>query len=196
MGQKQSQVQITEYDKAMLQLKGARDQLQQHHRRIEFTQTRCVTVAKLLLKKGKKYAALLVIKKKKMQERSYEQAAHMLFNVEQLIINLDQQTMNRQVYQAMSNGNNALKTLNNLLSVEDVENLLVDTHNEIGKVDKLSDALNTFPTSLLNVEDYREIEDEFEKLITPEIHVNETIDVTLKDTGGQKNKKKERRIAV
>ena len=166
MGQKQCKVNVTDSDKAMLKLKSTRDELHQYKHRMVYSQLVCVSLAKELLKNGKKNAAILAINKKRMQQVAYDKADGMLLNVEQLIISLDSQNMNQEVFKAMKEGNLALKTLNSLMSTDDVEDLLADTQDEIAKVNKVNNALNQF--SILSPKDEETIKNEF-KLLLPSV---------------------------
>jgi charged multivesicular body protein 6 len=100
---------ITDHDRAMLDLRNARDTLKQYQKKLTTNMEREREVAKLLLKKGDKTGALFVLKKKKLQESMLEKTHTQLDNVSQLIESLDFAQVNQRVFESLQKGKDALK---------------------------------------------------------------------------------------
>jgi charged multivesicular body protein 6 len=70
---------IDDHDRAMLDLKNARDTIVQYQKRLTVNCEREKEVAKQLLKQGNKQGALFCIKKKKMQVKGRRRKEHFFF---------------------------------------------------------------------------------------------------------------------
>ena len=170
MGGKQSspaEAEISDHDRAVLDLKSARDTLKQYQKQNEAAMARHTEVARELLKQGNRKGALMVVKRKKMAEAMLDKTAAKLDNVQQLINDIEYAKVNVAVFEGLQKGRDALKELNSLVSVEDVEALLDDNADQMAKAQELDDALSA-RAGELSPEDEADIEAEYQALLEAE----------------------------
>ncbi len=193
---------ITDHDRAMLDLRNARDTLKQYQKKLTVNMQREREVAKLLLKKGDKTGALFVLKKKKLQESMLDKTRTQLDNVTQLIESLDFAQVNQRVFESLQKGRDALTELNSVMSVEDVEQLLAENADQMALAAELDEAVarHLGTGNALNEE---EIEREYQDLLEME-----SADIALPNAPGHepvaepakqqpvKEKAKEKKTAV
>ncbi|VDL96665.1 unnamed protein product [Schistocephalus solidus] len=117
---------VTEEDKALLQLKQQRDQLKQYKQRVNSAITRDEAAIKQLLRQQERKKALLLLKKKKYQAKLLVKADEHLTTVEGLIQDVEFAQVQVKVLDSLKKGNEALKQLNDLMKLEDVEKIMSD----------------------------------------------------------------------
>ncbi|XP_022091395.1 charged multivesicular body protein 6-A-like isoform X2 [Acanthaster planci] len=128
-GKKKSRV--TEQDKAVLQLKEQRDKLKQYQRKIEANLAREREVAKTLLRDGKKEKAKLLLKKKRYQEQVLTKTDNQLSNLEHLVQEIEFAQIEARVVEGLKTGNECLKKMHQMMSLEDVERIMEETQEGI-----------------------------------------------------------------
>nr|XP_011416107.2 charged multivesicular body protein 6-A [Crassostrea gigas] len=128
---KQHESKVTEQDKAILQLKQQRDKLKQYQKKIAVQIEKDREVAKSLLKDGKKDKAKLILRKKKFQESLIEKTDGQLENIERMVHDIEFAQIETQVVQGLKVGNDSLKKLHEILSLEDVEKIMDETRESI-----------------------------------------------------------------
>lgn len=132
-----NQSKLTEKDKAVLDLKNARDKLKKFQKKLETESDQLTEKARELLRMQYKDRALLVLKLKKYKKERIDSIESQLFTVQEQIDTLDWAVINVQVLQAMRNGTDELTRLNNLMSMDKIDALMdetkeaFDTQNEI-----------------------------------------------------------------
>jgi len=131
LGKKEPKSRITEQDKAVLGLKQQRDKLNQHKKRIELNLDKERQVAKELLKQNKKEKARTLLKKKRYQENLLAQCDGQLDSIQQMIDNLEFAQIEIKVVENLKLGNESLKKLNSLMSVEEVERIMDETREAV-----------------------------------------------------------------
>lgn len=139
---KEKQSRITEQDKAILGLKKQRDQLKQYQKRIEAVLEKERQLAKKLLKEGKKDRAKLLLRKKKYQEGLLAKTDGQLDNLERLTQDLEFAQVEQQVINGLKEGNEALKKANEVFSIEEVENIMLDTQEAVEKQQEINDLIS------------------------------------------------------
>jgi len=122
---------VTEQDKAVLQLKTQRDKLKQYQKKIQLNLEKERELAKKLLKDGKKDRALLLLKKKRAQESMLAKTDNQLDNLEQLCGNLEFAQIEAKVVDGLKAGNESLKQLQKMMSLEDVEKIMDETREAV-----------------------------------------------------------------
>jgi len=132
---------VTEQDRAILQLKQQRDRLNQNRKRIDEQLEREREVAKRLLQNGQKDRALLVLRKKKMLESQLHKSEGILEKVEQLTHDLEYAQVQVDVVNSLKQGNEALKKMNDILKLEDIEKLMDDTREAAEYQNEVSNLL-------------------------------------------------------
>ncbi|XP_033226461.1 charged multivesicular body protein 6 [Belonocnema kinseyi] len=171
---------ITEQDKAVLQLKQARDKIKVYQKRIEQSIEKEREIAKKLLEKGQKNRALLLLRKKKFQEQILSKTDGQLDNLERMTHDLEFAQIETQVIDGLKLGNTALKKLQEVLSIDEIEKVMDETREGVEKQNEINDIL----MGTLTDEDEAGAEAELEALL--ELDAKEAIpevpvDVQLPD---------------
>ncbi|XP_014676459.1 PREDICTED: charged multivesicular body protein 6-B-like [Priapulus caudatus] len=128
---KKEESRITEQDKAVLQLKQQRDKLKQYQKKITVQLEKERLLAKSLLSSGKREKALLLLKKKRYQENLMSKTDSQIDNIERMVQDLEFAQIEVQVVEGLKTGNDALKTLHRLMSLEDVEKIMDEAQEGI-----------------------------------------------------------------
>lgn len=152
---------VTEHDKAVLQVKQQRDKLKQYQQKIEKTLESERQLARKLLHEGKKDRAKLLLRKKKFGEQLLSKTDSQLENLETIINDLEFATVEKEVLKGLQTGNEALKKVNELISIEDVERILDETRESIEKQREIDEMLQ----GVLTTEDEEDVEKEYEKMM-------------------------------
>lgn len=139
---KKTESRVTEQDKAVLQLKQQRDKLKQYQKKIYVQIEKDRNVAKQLLHDGKKDKAKLMLRKKKFQESLLEKTDGQLDNIDRMVTDLEFAQVESQVVQGLKVGNESLKKLHQLLSLEDVEKIMDETREGIEYQQEIDDLLS------------------------------------------------------
>lgn len=129
---------VTEQDKAVLQLKTSRDKIRQYQKRSENQLAKDRELAKKLLQAHKKERAKLLLRKKRFIEQQLEKTDGQLENVERMIQDLEFAQVELKVVDSLKVGNDALKEVNKLLSIEDIERILDETQEAADKQEEIS----------------------------------------------------------
>ncbi|XP_008435834.1 charged multivesicular body protein 6 [Poecilia reticulata] len=128
---KKKQSRVTEQDKAILQLKQQRDKLRQYQKKINLQLEKERQLAKQLLKDGKKEKALLLLKKKRYQEQLLDKTENQISNLERMVQDLEFAQIERKVIDGLKVGNDCLKKMHEVMSIEEVERILDETQDSI-----------------------------------------------------------------
>jgi hypothetical protein len=124
-----------------------------------------VQAAKDLLHSGNKRGALLALKKKKYQEQLLLKTDQQLMQLEQLTQAIEFALVEQQVLKGLETGNQVLKSIHQELSLDNVEKLMMDTHDAIEYQREIDEALS----GSLSLEDQEAIEAELEALVSLEV---------------------------
>uniref|UniRef100_A0A3Q2PEZ4 Charged multivesicular body protein 6 n=1 Tax=Fundulus heteroclitus TaxID=8078 RepID=A0A3Q2PEZ4_FUNHE len=130
-GRKSRSSRVTEQDKAILQLKQQRDKLKQYQKRITLQLEKERLLAKQLLKDGKKQKALLLLKKKRYQDQLLEKTEGQISNLEHMVQDIEFMQIEMKVVEGLKIGNECLKSMHEIMSIEDVEKILDETQESI-----------------------------------------------------------------
>ena len=144
---KKPESRVTEQDRAVLQLKQQRDKLKQYQKKINVQIEKDRTVAKQLLHDGRKDKAKLMLRKKKFQESLLEKTDGQLDNIDRMVNDLEFAQVESQVVQGLKVGNESLKKLHQLLSLDDVEKIMDETREGIEYQQEIDDLLSGGLTS-------------------------------------------------
>ncbi|XP_022312530.1 charged multivesicular body protein 6-B-like [Crassostrea virginica] len=159
------QSKVTEQDKAILQLKQERDKLKQYQKKIAVQIEKDREVAKSLLKDGKKDKAKLMLRKKKFQESLIEKTDGQLENIERMVHDIEFAQIETQVVQGLKAGNDSLKKLHEILSLEDVEKIMEETQESIEYQREIDDLLS----GGLTAEDEDDVLAELDEIVKVEL---------------------------
>ncbi|XP_039541794.1 charged multivesicular body protein 6 isoform X3 [Pimephales promelas] len=122
-GRERQPSRVTEQDRAILQLKQQRDKLKQYQKKITLQLEKERHLAKLLLKDGMKERALLLLKKKRYQDLLLDKTEVQIANLERMI--------EVKVIEGLKAGNDCLKQIHEVMSIEEVERILEETQEAI-----------------------------------------------------------------
>ena len=161
-GKKQKkETRVTEQDKAILQLKQQRDKMKQYQKKINVQLQKDRETAKLLLRDGKKEKAKLLLRKKKFQEGLLEKTDGQLDNIERLVHDLEYAQVEMQVVEGLKVGNESLKKLHQIMSLEDVEKIMDETQEGIEYQREIDEILGAGLTN----EDEEDVMKELDEII-------------------------------
>lgn len=165
MGQRTSKVQITDNDRAILQLKRSKDEIHKFTRRTD--QLIVVERAKLkqMIKenpdKYKKDAKVrFLLKRIHYQDHLLQQALEQLINLENLVSTLEFKLVEIQFVKGLERGNEILTKLNN--EFKNVEDLMDNVQDQISYQNEID---NVLAHSVVGVDDFEaELDKELEQM--------------------------------
>ncbi|XP_034047058.1 charged multivesicular body protein 6-like isoform X1 [Thalassophryne amazonica] len=113
------------------QLKQQRDKLKQYQKRVMLQLEKERLLAKQLLKDGRKEKALLLLKKKIYQYRLLDKTESQISNLECMVQDIEFMQIEMKVIEGLKVGNNCLKSMHEIMSIEDVERIMDETQESI-----------------------------------------------------------------
>lgn len=113
-------------DRAILQLKLQRDQLQQHKKKLQVMVDNDTEKAKDLLRQQRKKLAIFALKAKTHHEKLIETCDNALLSVLQLIDNTEMARIQADVMKALDAGNQVMKQISREVSVDRLTDILDD----------------------------------------------------------------------
>jgi charged multivesicular body protein 6 len=155
---------ISATDRAVLDLKNARDRLQRYKNQLESDDAKLVARARQAKAEGKTKTALSLLKIRKIKSREVEMVEGQLLNVLQMVQTIDSKQNEAQVLAAMKQGKDTLQRMHEETTVEDVLNLMDEIHEQNELEREINAVLQGVPT--LSVEDEEAVEAELEALMT------------------------------
>ncbi|KAJ3600202.1 hypothetical protein NHX12_031188, partial [Muraenolepis orangiensis] len=130
-GRNSRDTRITEQDKAVLHLKQQRDKLKQYHRRVTLQLDKERALAKRLLTDGRKDKALVLLKKKRYQNQLLDKTENQISNLERMVQDIEFTQIELKVVEGLKVGNDCLKSLHGVMSIEDVERIMDETQDAL-----------------------------------------------------------------
>lgn len=167
---------ITEKDRAMLELKSARNKVQKYKKIQEIDVEKYKNQTIQLLKAGKRDRALMVLKIKKMKEVQLDKTDAQLINLLQMVESVEFESQQLQVFEGLKAGNSMLKMIHEEMSVEDVQQLMEETAEAQAMADELSSIISG---GAWKEEDNDDILAELEAIEAMELEI---LDVSLPST--------------
>lgn len=158
---KKKETKVTEQDRAVLQLKQQRDKLKQYQKRILNNLEAERKIAKQLLQDGRKEKAKLLLRKKRFMEQMLTKTDGQLMNLEQMCHDIEFAQIEHQVLEGLKVGNESLKSLHEMLSIDDIERIMDETREGIEKQQEIDEILG----GKLTDEDEEAVLDELESII-------------------------------
>jgi len=186
---------VTEQDKAVLQMKQQRDKIKQFQKRIEQSLEKDRELARQCLNKGQRERAKLILRKKKYQENLLGTTDKELEVLEKLTSDLEFAQVQQQVLDGLKVGNEALKKIHEILTIDEVERIMDETREGIEKQQEIDAIISE---GALSQEDEDSVAAELEELVASTLPaIDEDIDDKLPEvpTGepaAEKTRKKER----
>ncbi|XP_070846329.1 charged multivesicular body protein 6 [Chaetodon auriga] len=185
---KKKQTRVTEQDKAILQLKQQRDKLRQYQKRINLQLEKERLLAKQLLKNGKKEKALLLLKKKRYQDQLLDKTENQISNLERLVQDLEFAQIERKVIDGLKVGNECLKKMHEVMSIEEVERIMDETQEGIEYQRQIDEML----AGSLSQEDEDAVLAELEAITQGDVELPEVPSDELPEVPEASEKKRER----
>lgn len=182
---KKQESRVTDQDRAVLELKNQRDKLKQYQKKIGVQIEKDRQVAKQLLKDGKKDKAKLLLRKKKFQETQIEKMDGQLDNIEKMVHDLEFAQIENEVVKGLKKGNESLKKLHQIFSLEDVERIMDETRDAVEYQQEIDDLL----AGGLTQQDEDEVLEELDQIIQQTLPDTE---VELPEVPGEEPEDKER----
>ncbi|KDD77177.1 hypothetical protein H632_c3p1 [Helicosporidium sp. ATCC 50920] len=121
---KKNRVTITEADRAILTLRTQRRKMEEHRRRVEALMERETTVARTLVAKQQRPAALLALKKKRLHETQLEGLDNCLLTLEETLTQVESAQRTARLMAALKQGADVLSALQRAMPLESVEQLM------------------------------------------------------------------------
>jgi len=169
---------VTEQDKAVLALKQQRDKMKQYQKKISNNMEKERLLAKQLLKDGRKEKAKLLLKKKHYQDNLLNKTDNQLESIEKMIQEVEFAQVELKVVDGLKQGNEALKQLQQLINIEDVERIMDETKDAIDYQNEISALIGGGLTDDDEDDILKELEGLTEELDLPEVP---DVDVATKD---------------
>ena len=132
---------LSAHDKAVMDMKVTRDKLHKYRKRNEQEAALFVAKAKALLGEGKRDRAKLALRMKKLRDKEADRIEAQLTSLQELLMGVERAEMTLRVVEGLKSGNEALKRLNALMPVEEVQRVLDEAQDERDKLDEVSSVL-------------------------------------------------------
>lgn len=192
---------ITTVDRAILDLKNARDRLQKYRTKLGLEEVKLLQRAKEAKEAGRTQQALGLLRLKKYKSRSVQDVEAQLLTVLQMVETIDSRRNDVQMLGALRAGKDALAQLQKETTVEDILELMdqIQEQNEVEK--EVAEILSNVPA--LSAADEALVEAELEALAAemtkvpdmPEVPTNELPTIAVQTPTKDANKQPAR-VAV
>ncbi|KAG7324895.1 hypothetical protein KOW79_011211 [Hemibagrus wyckioides] len=187
---KKKRSRVTEQDRAVLQLKQQRDKLKQYQRKITLQLEKEKQLAKQLLKDGKKEKALLLLKKKRFQEQLLDKTENQISNLERMVQDIEFAQIEMKVIEGLKVGNDCLKKMHEVMSIEEVERIMDETQESIEYQRQIDDIL----AGSLTQEDEDAVLAELEAITQGDVELPEVPDEQLPEIPDQEPEREKERV--
>mmetsp|Transcript_5479 Transcript_5479/g.6377 ORF Transcript_5479/g.6377 Transcript_5479/m.6377 type:complete len:229 (+) Transcript_5479:81-767(+) len=128
-------------DQAVLKLKVTRDRLEKAKKKSETERDLYIEKAKALLKAGKKDQAKLALRTKRYKEKHLQNLDSQLFNLVKMVNDVEWAESQVEVVEGLKAGTAALKQLNALMPVEEVERIMDDNAEAMAEQEEINNIL-------------------------------------------------------
>ncbi|CAE6449398.1 unnamed protein product [Rhizoctonia solani] len=153
MGGKQSVPKVSAQDRAIVDLKNQRDEIQ-------VILDREQAIAKEALANGNKRVALIALRRRKYQESMLQKTDGQLETLEGLVSSIEFALVEKDIIFGLQQGNQVLKALHAEMSLEDVEKLMEETAEAVAYQNEIDQML----TSQMTVDEEEAVQKELEQL--------------------------------
>lgn len=132
---------VTAQDRAILQLKQQRDKIKIYQKKTEASLEKNKELALKLFQNGLKDRAIIVLRRKKYMEDALSRTDQQLATLEQLVTDIEYTQIEVSVVEGLRVGTEALKQLNNLMNIDDIQKMMEDNEEAAEKQKEISDIL-------------------------------------------------------
>lgn len=184
---------VNENDRVIAEVKLTRDKVKNYLKKLETSISACQACVKECIRNKQKDKAMLALRKQKYLEKNLENGRGQLLNLEGQILSIENAQIQKNVYEALKEGNEYLKNLNKELTVEDVNKLMEDTaeaieyQQEVGRI-LAQQGIQEDDTDLLEQLDQLDAAEAIEYDL-PSVPVNEIQEKKVKKVKKEKRKK-------
>mmetsp|Transcript_37433 Transcript_37433/g.54791 ORF Transcript_37433/g.54791 Transcript_37433/m.54791 type:complete len:223 (+) Transcript_37433:1182-1850(+) len=132
---------VSDVDRAVLDLKNARDRLTRYRAKLEQDEKKLLTRAAQCQKKGDKNMAVGLLRLRKYKLNEASNVENQLLSVMQMVETIQSKENEKEVLGAMKNGKDMLEAMHNEMGIDDVLTLMdeIEEHSEIEN--KINDIL-------------------------------------------------------
>jgi charged multivesicular body protein 6 len=134
-------VEASETDRAVLELKVARDKLKKFRKRLDTENLRLTERAHALVSGNQSSRAMTVLRLRQFKTTEADKVEKQLSNVNTMISNIEEAVQNTAVFNALKEGTQALNRLHSELTFEQMEAIMSDSADAIEAENAISDAL-------------------------------------------------------
>lgn len=132
---------VTAQDRAILQLKQQRDKIKMYQKRTEADLIKNKDLALQLYQNGMKERALIIMRRKKNMEDILRRTDQQLETLESLVSDIEYTQIEVSVVEGLKVGTEALKQLNSLMNIEDIQKMMDDTEEAAEKQKEITNIL-------------------------------------------------------
>lgn len=141
-GVKRRALQVTAQDRAILQLKQQRDKIKIYQKKIEADLETNKELALKLYQNNMKERALIVLRRKRNMEDVLTRTDKQLETLESLVTDIEYTQIQVSVVEGLRVGTEALKQLNTLMNIEDIQQMMDDSAEAAEKQREISAILS------------------------------------------------------
>ncbi|XP_075435911.1 charged multivesicular body protein 6 [Ascaphus truei] len=156
---------------ALAALKQQRDKLKQYQKRVSLQLQRERELARQLLHDGKKEKAKLLLKKKRYQEQLLQKTDNQISNLEKMVEDIEFAQIELKVIEGLKVGNECLKKMHEVMSIEEVEKIMDETQEGIEYQRQIDEILS----GSLTAEDEEAILEELEAITQEDMELSEPL---------------------
>jgi charged multivesicular body protein 6 len=153
---------ISDIDRAVLDLKNARDRLTRYRNKLQTDSDKLVEQARKAKLKGRNETALGLLRLRKYKSQQADAVDGQLLTVLQMVETIDSKQNEKQVLDALASGKDALKLMHEQTTVDDVLNLFDEIKEELEVEREITEILQGVPT--LSPADEAAVEEELERM--------------------------------
>ncbi len=133
--------QISDFDRTMLDLKNSRDKLKRYRKKLDADTVRLQDRARELVSQKQNNRALTLLKLKSFKTKEADKVDAQLFNVLNMIQNVEWESQNIMVLKALKEGTEALNKMHSEMPLETVESILEESNEAIETENSISELL-------------------------------------------------------
>jgi division protein CdvB (Snf7/Vps24/ESCRT-III family) len=153
---------ISDVDRAVLDLKNARDRLSRYRSKLEKEEVQLMQRAKEAKEKGQTQRALGLLRLRRYKQQELKNVEAQLLTVLQMVNTIDSKQNEQEILAALKTGKDALQKMHQETSVEDVLELMDQVAEENEVESEINSILARVPS--LSVDDETAVEAELEAL--------------------------------
>lgn len=133
---------ITAQDRSILQLKNQRDRIKIFQRKVDSDIKNNKELALKLYDNGMKDRALLILRRAKFLEETISRTDKQLETLESLVADIEYTQIEVSVVEGLKVGSEALKQLNSLMNLDDIQKIMEDNEEAAEKQKEISNLLS------------------------------------------------------